>query len=63
MRVITIDEGDAGKVAINLDVVVHGRFHPGKDRSLVLHFASDEKSKLVVHPPETEKVWVALTTK
>lgn len=63
MRVITIDEGDAGTVAINLDFVVHARFHPGKDGSLVLHFASDEKSKLVVHPPQTEKVWAALTTK
>jgi hypothetical protein len=56
MQVTTIDESDAGKVAINLDPVVHARLYPGKEPSLALHFASGEKNKLVVQSPQAEKV-------
>lgn len=61
MQVITIDEGEDGQVAINLDLVVHARFYRGKERSLILHFAGDEKNKMAVQQPHAEKVWAALT--
>jgi len=63
MQVVTIDEGEAGELAINLDLVTHARFYAGKERSLLLHFAGEEKHKLSVAPPHAGKVWAALTRK
>jgi hypothetical protein len=59
MRVTTIDDGEAGEVAIHLDLIVHARFHSGKDGSLIGRFASDDNNKLVVQSPQAEKVWAA----
>lgn len=63
MQMITIDEGDHGELAINLDLVTHARFYAGKERTLLLHFAGEEKNKLSVAPENAKKVWAALTKK
>jgi hypothetical protein len=60
-HVITIDEGEAGELAINLDLAIHARLYPGKERSLLLHFAGEEKHKLSVAAAHAGKVWAALT--
>lgn len=63
MQLITIDEGEAGELTINLDLVTQARLFPGKERSLLLHFAGEEKNKLSVAPTHAGKVWAALTRK
>ncbi len=63
MQVVTIDEGEAGELAINLDLVTHARFYAGKERTLLLHFAGEEKNKLSVAAAHAGKVWAALTRK
>jgi len=61
MQVITIDEGDAGEAAINLDLVTYARFYRGKEKTLILHFAGEEKNRFNVGSAAAGKVWTALT--
>jgi len=63
MQVVTINEGEAGQLAINLELVTHARFYPGKEGSLFLNFYGEDKTKLSVAKPNAEKVWAALTRK
>lgn len=61
MRMITIDDGRSGELALNLDLVTYARLYPGKDGGLLLHFPGEEKNTLNVGAPNAGNLWVALT--
>ena len=59
MRIVTINEGAAGEVAINLDFVIHARLYPGPEGALHMHFVgADEVS---IKSGDAKRVWAALT--
>ena len=60
MRIVKIDEGASGEVAINLDLVTYARLYPGPEGALHLHFGG-EANQVSVKPGDANKVWAALT--
>ena len=50
-----------GELAINLDLVTHGRLYRQKERSLLLRFAGEKRHKLSEASAHAGKVWAALT--
>ena len=59
MRIVKIDEGASGEVAINLDLVTHARLSPGPEGALHLHFG--EANQISVKSGDAKRVWAALT--